>query len=289
MRINRTGKIIVSIVFALLLMQTIACVPAVTDREGVAGEKPEKEVTPGPSVDWGILEIRVTDPPPADVKSAIIHLANIEVHRVSDNTTDNESGWVSVIGAPPSFDLMDVIGVEQFLGSVNITAGKFTQIRMDVIEVVGQTTDNVSYTAEVPSGKLRIVGPFEVGRGLTTVLTLDFDGEKSLILTGKDKALFKPVVKLLVEEKGKAEQEQEQEQEQEREGLVKGTIETINGDNWTVTIKGDTWIVDVSEAGIEGEPAVGLQVEIEGTAEDNVILASKVKILGADLKGKKLK
>lgn len=63
------------------------------------------------------------------------------------------------------------------------------------------TTDNVSYTAEVPSEKLKIVGAFNVGSGKTIVLTLDFDGKKSLIRTGSGKFLFKPVVKLLIEGK----------------------------------------------------------------------------------------
>jgi hypothetical protein len=125
----------------------------------------------------------------------------MEVHYVSDNVGE----WITIIEAPPSFDLMAVIGVEEILGSANVTPGKYTQIRMDVdrVEVVTTAGDNI--TAEVPSGKLKIVRPFTVEAGVTTVLTLDFDGEKSLVLPGKDvaaaaqRALFKPVVKLLVE------------------------------------------------------------------------------------------
>ena len=168
-------------------------------------------------IGWGIVEIRVTDPPPANVKSAVVHLSNIEVHRagndVSDNasgnvtSSDNTSGWIPIIGAPASFDLMNVIGVEQILGAANITAGKFTQIRMDVTKVTGVTTDNVSFTAQVPGDKVKIVGEFNVGGGKKTVLTLDFDGEKSLVRTGQGKFLFKPVVKLLVNSGGKTNQE----------------------------------------------------------------------------------
>ncbi|MDP3880033.1 MAG: DUF4382 domain-containing protein [Dehalococcoidales bacterium] len=188
-------------------------------------EEPEREAS---AAKWGIVEIRVTDPPPADVVSAVVYLSNIEVHRVSgsDNTTsDNVSGeWIQVIGAPTSFDLMDVIGVEQVLGSANITAGRFTQIRMDVdrVEVVTTSGDNI--TAEVPGGKLKIVRPFNVGGGAKTVLTLDFDGEKSLVLTGRDgaagnrKALFKPVVKLLIEkDKGVGEDEEDEAETEEAE------------------------------------------------------------------------
>ena len=156
---------------------------------------------PTPKSRQGIIEIRVTDPPPADVASAIVYLSNIEVHQVSANQT----GWILILEAPPSFDLMAINGVEEILGSANVTAGKYTQIRMDVdrVEVVTTAGDNI--TAEVPSSKLKIVGPFEVEPSMTTTLTLDFDGEKSLVLPGKDiatareKALFKPVVKLLID------------------------------------------------------------------------------------------
>jgi len=289
MRMKRGSRIVVTLVTVLLLVFTVACAPAVTEEEEAVVTPPVTEeeeavvtppVTPAPTVEWGIIEIRVTDPPPADVEHVFVTLANIEVHRVSDNVT----GWetIPIPTGNMTFDLMDVIGVEKVLGSANVTAGKYTQIRMDVDSVEVVTVDGDNFTAEVPSGKLKIVRPFEVGAGVTTVLTLDFDGEKSLIITGKGKAIFKPVVKLLIE-KEKAEAERAQEQEQEQEGLeFEGTIEAINGDNWTVTIAGETWTVDVSGAEIEGEPEVGLQVEIEGTVVDNIIVASEVEIKEAE-------
>lgn len=177
---------------------------------------------PPVKADWGIIEVRVTDPPPAAVKSAVVYYKSIEVHMTegynlhSANTTasgnvtlsstpnpEEDSGWITVISTPGSFDLMNVIGAEKILGSANLSAGKFTQIRMDVTRVEGITTDNVSYSAEVPSDKLKIIGNFSIGGGAKTVLTLDFDGEKSLIRTGEGKFLFKPVVKLLVNNQGK--------------------------------------------------------------------------------------
>ncbi|MBI2979458.1 MAG: DUF4382 domain-containing protein [Chloroflexi bacterium] len=173
--------------------------------EEVEDEKEEaergKSVTREPAVGWGILEIRVTDPGPADVKSAIVYLKNIQVHRVTDNVSDNTTGWIPVIGAPPSFDLMIVDEVAAVLGSANVTAGRFTQIRMEVEKVLVVTVGGDNFTAEVPSGELKIVRPFNVGGGVKTVLTLDFDGEKSLISTGQGKFLFKPVVKLLINNK----------------------------------------------------------------------------------------
>ena len=203
---KRTGKIAITLVTVWLLVFTAACAPAVTEEEEVVVTE-EEVVTPAPAPteEWGTIEIRVTDPPPADVKSAIVYLTNIEVHRVSDNASE----WIPILGAPPSFDLLEVIGVEKVLGSANVTAGKFTQIRMDVDRVEVVTVDGDNFTAEVPSGKLKIVRPFNVGAGTTTVLTLDFDGTKSLIVTSKGKALFKPVVKLLIEKVKETEEAKE--------------------------------------------------------------------------------
>ena len=169
----------------------------------VPGCAPEGAPPPTPTVEWGTIEIRVTDPPPADVKSALVTVENMEIHRV-------EGGWLQIIPGPETFDLMALIEQIETLGSANVTAGKYTGIRMDVIEVeVVFFTDNVTtdtVIAEVPSEKLKIVKPFEVNGDWTTIVTLDFDGEKSLVLpgkdidTGKERALFKPVVKLSIEE-----------------------------------------------------------------------------------------
>jgi len=49
---------------------------------------------------------------------------------------------------------------------------------VDRVEVITTAGDNI--TAEVPSGKLKIVRPFNVGAGMTTSLTLDFDGKNHL-------------------------------------------------------------------------------------------------------------
>jgi len=197
---------LLALVLTLLLLFTGACVPqpagvSPAPAPKVVPSPPSPAPPPSPRVSWGTIEIRVTDPPPADVKSAVVYLTNIEVHRVSDNTGE----WITVINTPASFDLLGIIGIEKILGSANITAGRFTQIRMDVDKVEVITTAGENVTAEVPSEKLKIVGQFEVEPGQKTILTLDFDGEKSLIVprrdkaTGRTRALFKPVVKLKAE------------------------------------------------------------------------------------------
>ncbi len=231
---RKAVKSLVILVAAALLVFITACVPApgeiapalVPTPESTPAPAPTPEAEPAPEADWGTIEVRATDPPPADVEHVVVELSEVEVHYVSGNATE----WVTIVGAPPSFDLMEVLdGVEVVLGSANVTAGKYTQIRMEVDQVTVVTTAGDSITAEIPSGTLKIVRPFTVEPGGTTVLILDFDGEKSLILPGKDlaaakeRAIFKPVVKLLIEHEegegeGEGEQAQEREEEQEREG-----------------------------------------------------------------------
>ena len=53
-------------------------------------------------------------------------------------------------------------------------------------------------TAEVPSGELKLVGPLEVIAGETTILTLDFNAERSIVEAGGQRVIFRPTVKLLV-------------------------------------------------------------------------------------------
>jgi len=184
------GRNMLTLAVIMLLSLVPACASAT--EEGVS--------TSALIAEKGTIEIRVTDPPPPGVYSANVTLAKIEVHTASDNVSDNDSGWITIIDYEATFDLFEIIDKVNILGSDNVTAGKYTQVRADVIRVEGLTKAMEPYEAEVPSGTLKFVRPFNVEADRKTILTLDFDGDKSLVMTGKEgKFLFKPVVKLIVE------------------------------------------------------------------------------------------
>jgi outer membrane lipoprotein-sorting protein len=148
----------------------------------------------------GILEFRVTDPPHPAFSSIVVSidpLKGIEVHRV----VSGESGeWIPVpLNDVESFDLVTLVGVTETLGAVETAAGSFTQIRVYIDTVMVTPEGGEPQPATVPSGILRIVRPFGVQEGLRTVLTLDFDGDRSVVTTGRERFIFKPVVRLLVE------------------------------------------------------------------------------------------
>jgi len=198
------------LVTALVLTSCVEAVPG--EQEEEQEEEEEEGITPTTlPAEWGTIEIRVTDPPPPGVKTANVTLTKIEVHKAvaeqemeqeQQQTQQDEGEWITIIDYEVTFNLFDIIEEADILGSENVTAGKYTQIRMDVTKVEGLTSDNATYIATVPSGELKLVRPFEVKDGFTTILTLDFDGDKSLIMTGKGKFIFKPVVRLQVELSG---------------------------------------------------------------------------------------
>ena len=70
-------------------------------------------------------------------------------------------------------------------------------MRLEVVEAL-ITIQGDEKSATVPSGKLRLVAGFEIEAGETTILTLDFDAGRSVVLRGRMDLLLRPAVKLLV-------------------------------------------------------------------------------------------
>ncbi len=153
--------------------------------------------------DAGFLEIRVTDAPNYDVSAVYLTISNIEVHRSQsgeEGSTD-ESAWEMVIEEAYRFQLLDLYGVTETLGSQQLPTGHYTQIRLNVEDVV-VIAEGVEYTAKLPSKELKILlGPsgseFNIEAGETTALTLDFDALESLPkkLPKNGPLIFNPVVK----------------------------------------------------------------------------------------------
>lgn len=218
----------------------------------------------------GTLKLYVTDAPPRDeVTSIMVTVAEVQVHKASaeqeseqeqlasgNQTQEQEreqqqaqqdgGEWISInISDNASrFDLLDVKGIEQFLGASEIEAGKYTQVRLvvDTVQVKlgsGNLTD-----ATVPSGELKLVHPFEVVGGETTALVLDFAADKMVTVTGAGKILVKPVVKLSTkQEPGASKEDTVKEKPIEvscndfnKEQHIKQEAEVAVGDLFTVSL-----------------------------------------------------
>ncbi|MDO8636117.1 MAG: DUF4382 domain-containing protein, partial [Dehalococcoidia bacterium] len=110
-----------------------------------------------------------------------------------------DNKWVNILPGPMEFDLIKVSDVEQVLGASSVGPGNYSQVKLQVTEAsVNLGTQKV--IASIPNTELRLSVPFRVEAGKTTVLTIDFDAEKSLTLTGEGKATLNPVAKLVAGE-----------------------------------------------------------------------------------------
>ena len=117
---------------------------------------------PAAPAETGVLEVRVTDAPPQGVTKVDVTVSQIEVHRAGAAA---ESGWMVIIDEQKTFDLVQVTGVEEVLGTdTEFPAGKYTQVRMSVVGVT-VTHQGEDKVATVPSEKLRVVGSFDVEAG----------------------------------------------------------------------------------------------------------------------------
>ncbi len=193
----------VTIPLILVMLISAGCtlaapeMPAPTPKPADKAPSPTpKTITTGvPLPGTGMLEVYVTDPPPPEMDEILVDIKNLEVHKTGGN-------WTSIAVDTEPFDLKEIEGIQQFLASQIVETGKYTQIRFEVNSVT-IVVDGDNYTAKVPSDKIKIVGNFDVTDNNTTEITLDFNGEKSVLVTGKGDYIFKPVIKLLVSDKGK--------------------------------------------------------------------------------------
>ena len=149
----------------------------------------------------GILEIKVTDAPPEyDIATIDITFSKVEVHKAGDG--EGDGGWVEITIVDGQLDLLllQAAALEALLATEEITAGKYTQLRI-AIDTISVTLNGEGEPPEIvlPSGKLKFNHPFEITAEETTTILLDFDAAESLVTTGAGKLIFKPVVKLTIQ------------------------------------------------------------------------------------------
>lgn len=134
--------------------------------------------------------------------------------------------WVTIsISGPNPFDLLKLQGIDELLGSAQLQAGRYTQIRLEIKKVEVALGGGALQEATLPSGELKFVRPFDVIAGETTDVELDFDAKKSVNVTGNGKVMVKPVVKLSVTNKSS-----------NQLASLSGVVSAVNAQASTITI-----------------------------------------------------
>lgn len=120
----------------------------------------------------------------------------------NDDTDDtSESGWITVIDESKTFDLIKLINVTDVIGEKNLTAGRYTQIRLTVESAditINNSGEIENHKLKIPSNKIKLVKSFMIYKNETTVLTLDFDVYESIHQAG-NKFIMKPTIKVIQE------------------------------------------------------------------------------------------
>jgi hypothetical protein len=147
----------------------------------------------------GTLVIQITDAPSdLNITHANVTISQVQVHMSAGGGNNTTAGWYTVVNESQTFDLIGLLNVTEFFGSVNLSAGMYTQIRLTVESCV-ITVDGIEYDCTVPSGAIKLIKPFVLKANQTTTLTLDFDAEESISETGNHTYKFQPVIKVIQE------------------------------------------------------------------------------------------
>jgi hypothetical protein len=147
----------------------------------------------------GTLVLQITDAPSSlNITHANVTISQIQVHMSAGGGNNTTAGWYTVVNDSQTFDLIAIQDVKELLGSVNLSAGMYTQIRLTVDKCI-ITVNGTAYNCTVPSEAIKLIQPFELKTNQTTTLTLDFDAEKSITENGSHQYKFKPVIKVIQE------------------------------------------------------------------------------------------
>ncbi len=181
-----------------------------------------------PPAQQGTLQLLVTDAPPQKEVTAIeLTISTIAVHAAQSQaelqepavtpgaSTESESvengmvtgtneattGWITIDPAEnATFDLLQIKDIEESLAAQLLEAGKYTQIRLTVEKARVGLNNGALQDAEVPSGTIKFVHPFEIKADGTTTLLFDFDADRSVTVSGNAKIIVRPVVKLMTKD-----------------------------------------------------------------------------------------
>ena len=175
----------------------------------------------------GRLKIYLTDSSekykgndPEAYSAVYITISKIQVHLAGEDE-ETEGEWIKLElkNGETIFDLIELKneGLSVLLSEVELEPGKYTQIRLFVTdasilietEEIEEDSKLIEVTDEVPSDAinveipsvyqtgLKLIHPFEIVDSEETVLTIDFDAEKSIIKTGNGNYKLKPVIKVV--------------------------------------------------------------------------------------------
>lgn len=146
------------------------------------------------------VQIRLTDAP-GNFQHVYVTISGVSV-------VDGSGGIQTVNSQAQTLDLLALQNVDRVIGTANLPAGSYSQIRLKVTSA--QVVDSTGKTSPltVPSGAqsgLKLVDDFTITPNQITSILLDFNAAQSVVTTGNSHAangvryLLKPVIKVVAQ------------------------------------------------------------------------------------------
>jgi hypothetical protein len=163
----------------------------------------------GPSGQTGSLTVNLKDGPYADAQAMLVTFSAVSAHHADEE-------WQPLKFAADATtltcDLKKLVNVFDVLGTGQILAGHYTQLRVVVESAAlysSPTPDGPACAAtmtppaglignvEIPSGEVKLNREFTIPEGGATKILIDFDGDGSVRAMGNGRFSMTPVIAIM--------------------------------------------------------------------------------------------
>ncbi|MHB1688706.1 MAG: DUF4382 domain-containing protein [Ignavibacteriaceae bacterium] len=135
---------------------------------------------------------------PAGFDQVNIAVIRVEVHKAG---ADSSSGWVVINNNAATYNLLTLRnGASVVLGNSSLDAEHYTQIRLILGTGSNIVVNGTVFSLDVSSGAqtgIKLNQEFDIQQGHVYELTLDFDAEHSIVLTGNGQYKLNPVIRVV--------------------------------------------------------------------------------------------
>jgi hypothetical protein len=135
---------------------------------------------------------------PSTLDSVIICVTRVEVHK---SGSDSTSGWFVINDSTRYFDLLRLTnGASVVLGDTSLSPGQYTQIRLIIGDGSYVIDQGIKHDLQIPSGAqtgLKLIHQFTIESDKLYELLLDFNVDKSIVITGNGQYKLKPTIRVM--------------------------------------------------------------------------------------------
>ncbi len=205
------------------------------------------------------MSVYLTDDPAAYDKVYI----DIQSVQVKASTDASENDWQTL--AIPRAGVYNLLnfknGLDTLLGTIQLPAGRISQLRLVLGSNNSVVLNGISYPLTTPSAQqsgLKLLINADLIAGIDYKVWIDFDAARSIVQTGNNSYILKPVIRTFT---------------QAQSGAIKGFVLPVAAKGWVFAIANATDTVSSTPADLltgafllRGMPAATYKVAFHATA-----------------------